>query len=232
MSDGSNAALGLPTIVKGSHKLSDLPENLQDLHYGIPDSIASAPMRLLKISSVLKSSAPVCFEDINSENYLEVPYSKVTDDTFQKTVSLSWRWHESKPASKEDGFTPMSPDQWEELCGILQEAEKRGMEYCWIDWSCVPQYIGDSMIEIQRSRLYYMRSGALVVVSDFTSIPDSGPVKVILVKALRLLNKTAAEKGSNSVVEQALIKILETVIEKRTVASLEYFGRAWTLAVS
>ena len=71
------------------------------------------------------------------------------------------------------------------------------------------------------------RCGAFIVVSDFTPIPDSGPVKVLLVKVLRMLNKSVGEKGDkDSVIEQAI----EVVLEKKTVASLEYFGRAWTLA--
>jgi hypothetical protein len=77
------------------------------------------------------------------------------------------------------------------------------------------------------------RCGAFIVVSDFTPIPDSGPVKVILVKVLRMLKMSVGEKGDeDSVIEQALAKVIEVVQEKRTVASLEYFGRAWTLAVS
>ena len=75
------------------------------------------------------------------------------------------------------------------------------------------------------------RCGAFIVVSDFTDIPDSGPVKVLLVKVLRMLKKSVGEKGDeNSVIEQALAKVIEVVLEKKTVASLEYFGRAWTLA--
>ena len=71
------------------------------------------------------------------------------------------------------------------------------------------------------------------MVSDFTPIPDSGPVKVLLVKVLRMLKKTMGEKGDeDSVIEQALVKVLKVILEKETVASLEYFGRAWTLAVS
>lgn len=233
MSDTQAAlAIGLPTISKGSLTLESLPQSLQDLHHGIPDSLASAPMRLLKIACILNSSAPTCFEDVSSEHYEEIPYSKVTDSIFQRTVCLSWRWHKSKPTSKQDGFSPMSEHQWEELRAILQEAVKQGMEYVWVDWSCVQQYTGDSMVEIQRSRLYYMRSGALAVVSDFASIPDSGPIKVILVKVLRMLQKAVDDDkaGDNSLAEQALVKILEVVLEKRIVASLEYFGRAWTLA--
>ena len=75
------------------------------------------------------------------------------------------------------------------------------------------------------------RCGAFIVVSDFTPIPDSGPVKVLLVKVLRMLKKSVGEKGDeDSVIEQALIKVIEVVLEKKTVASLEYFCRAWTLA--
>ena len=73
------------------------------------------------------------------------------------------------------------------------------------------------------------RCGAFVVVSDFTDIPDSGPVKVLLVKVLRMLKKSVGG-DEDSVIEQALVKVLEVVLEKKTVASLEYFGRAWTLA--
>ena len=79
--------------------------------------------------------------------------------------------------------------------------------------------------------LFMQRCGAFVVVSDFTDIPDSGPVKILLVKVLRMLKKSVGEKGDeDSVIEQALIKVLEVVLEKKTVASLEYFCRAWTLA--
>jgi len=148
--------VGLPTIVKGEHTLSDAPEDLQDLHYGLKDYLAAAPMRLLKISSVLSSSALTCYEDVKSTDYLEIAYSKVTDAMWQKTVALSWRWNKSKPKTKASEFSPMSSDQWEELRAILREAEKHGLEWIWIDWSCVVQYSGDPMIEIQRSRLYYM----------------------------------------------------------------------------
>ena len=69
--------------------------------------------------------------------------------------------------------------------------------------------------------------------SDFIDIPDSGPVKVLLVKVLRMLKKSVGEKeDEDSVIEQALVKVLKVILEKETVASLEYFGRAWTLAVS
>ena len=246
--------VGLPTIVKGEYTLNDAPEPLQDLHYGIEDYLAAAPMRLLKISSVLSSTALTCYEDVKSTDYLEIAYSKVTDDMWQRIVALSWRWNKSKPKTKASEFSPMSSDQFEELCAILREAEKHGLEWIWIDWSCVVQYVGDPIIEIQRSRLYYMvrrssnsstqsladtptllmqRCGAFIVVSDFTDIPDSGPVKVLLVKVLRKLKKSVGEKGDeDSVIEQALVKVLEVVLEKKTVASLEYFCRAWTLAVS
>ena len=77
------------------------------------------------------------------------------------------------------------------------------------------------------------RCGAFVVVSDFTDIPDSGLVKVLLVTVLRMLKKSVGEKGEeDSVIEQALTQVIEVVLEKKTVASLEYLGRAWTLAVS
>ena len=75
------------------------------------------------------------------------------------------------------------------------------------------------------------RCGAFIVVSDFTPIPDSGPVKVLLVKVLRMLKKSVSEKGDeDSVIEQALTQVIEVILEKKTVVSLEYFCRAWTLA--
>ena len=87
--------------------------------------------------------------------------------------------------------------------------------------------------EPQTPLFLVQRCGAFIVVSDFTPIPDSGPVKVLLVKVLRMLKKSVGEKGDeDSVIEQALAKVIEVVLEKKTVASLEYFGRAWTLAVS
>jgi hypothetical protein len=129
--DGS--IVGLPTIVKGEYTLNDAPEPLQDLHYGIKDYLAAAPMRLLKITSILSSSALTCYEDVKSTDYLEIAYSKVTDAMWQKTVALSWRWNKSKPKTKSSGFSPMSSAQWEELRAILKEAEKHGLEFIWID---------------------------------------------------------------------------------------------------
>jgi hypothetical protein len=71
------------------------------------------------------------------------------------------------------------------------------------------------------------RCGAFIVVSDFTPIPDSGPVKVLLVKVLRMLKKSVGEKGDeDSVIEQALTQVIEVVLEKKTVASLEYLWQS------
>lgn len=70
-----------------------------------------------------------------------------------------------------------------------------------------------------------MRCGSFVVVSDFNSIPDSGPVKIILTTVLLLLEEAIAANKEDSLAEQALAKVLKVIMEKSTVASLEYFGR-------
>ena len=81
------------------------------------------------------------------------------------------------------------------------------------------------------------RCGALIVVSDFTPIPDSGPVKVLLVKVLRMLKKSVGEKGDeDSVIElcskhapnlknSCLVKILLDTYKE----SFDRYDPAWIL---
>ena len=79
------------------------------------------------------------------------------------------------------------------------------------------------MVEIMRSRLFYARAGKMIVLTTFTPLPD-GVVRVIISKAKRALKDS--EEG------QEVLKILTAILDKSQVASREYFGRAWTLAVS
>jgi hypothetical protein len=79
------------------------------------------------------------------------------------------------------------------------------------------------MVEIMRSRLFYARAGKMIVLTTFTPLPD-GVVSAIIGKAKRALKDTEEELEVQT--------ILTTILEKSQVASREYFGRAWTLAVS
>ena len=50
----------------------------------------------------------------------------------------------------------------------------------WIDWACVPQYSGDPMPEIVRSRLYYARAQDLLILPTVNPLSEEQIVKVVL----------------------------------------------------
>ena len=91
-------------------------------------------MRLLRISSVLKWLHLMVYEEVDPNDYLSIPYSKVTDEMWQESIVLSWRWNEPKPVpDMVPGFSPMSKEQWNDLLALLQTGESNGFKYCWID---------------------------------------------------------------------------------------------------
>ena len=157
----------------------------------MPAALASAPMRLLLINSVLEwPSGLKVFEDTDtSADCLVIPYNEVSEEQWGRTMVLTWRWGKAKPMpSPITGFSPMSDDQWSELLELMRIGLESGMEYIWIgesvvsspyallmldsescflliDWSVVPQYLGDPMTEVLRSKLFYARSA----VSEYLS---------------------------------------------------------------
>ncbi|KAG2427573.1 hypothetical protein HXX76_012227 [Chlamydomonas incerta] len=206
--------------------LGALPETLQDLHDGMPSEIADAPMRLLMIDAVLRWQAIAVYEDVQPGDCWEMPYSRVSDDVWAKTAVLSWRWGASKPAERQPGFTPMLPAQLEELQIALRRLRSAGLQYLWLDWCCVPQYSANSMVEVLRSKVFYARSHAMIIIPSYEPLPKDGVVKLLLLKALRQLTSKAGVSKDTA----AAAKVLQTIMDKGVVAGREYFSRVWTLA--
>ncbi|GIM06120.1 hypothetical protein Vretimale_10529 [Volvox reticuliferus] len=224
------SALGPPVISSAEEcmVLNCLPECLCDLHDGMPPDIQQTPMRLLKITPVLSWTFLKVYEEIDPvTECLQVPYVDTDDEIWKKVVTVSWRWSEQKPAVYQQGFSPMSPDQFQELSTMLKLAQENGVEYVWIDWPCVPQYAEDSMIEVHRSKVFYARARAMRVLPTFRPLPAQGPVRLILVKAKKVLSKRA---DAGSIRCAVAASIIAAILAKNLVAGREYFGRVWTLA--
>ncbi|GIL56970.1 hypothetical protein Vafri_12242, partial [Volvox africanus] len=224
------SALGPPAISSAEEcmALNGLPECLCDLHDGMPPAIQQTPMRLLKITPVLSWAFLKVYEEIDPvTECLQVPYVDTDDDIWKEVVTVSWRWSEQKPAVYQQGFSPMSPEQFLEFSTLLKFAQENGIKYAWIDWSCVPQYAEDSMIEVHRSKVFYARARAMRVLPTFRPLPAEGPVRLILVKAKKVLNKRA---DAGSIRCAVAASIIAAILAKNLVAGREYFGRVWTLA--
>ncbi|KXZ53959.1 hypothetical protein GPECTOR_6g878 [Gonium pectorale] len=206
--------------------LAELPESILDLHDGMPAALRTAPMRLLQTEAVLAWPNIKVYEEVGVADCVELPYISVTDEMWNCTIILSWRWNASKPAEYQPGFSPMSDMQFAELTAVLRRAAALGIAYAWIDWCCVPQYKSDSMVEVLRSKVYYARARAMTVVPTFYPIPAEGIVRLLLVKANRVIKKRA----DTSAVAAIVAGRLESILSKEQVAGREYFSRIWTLA--
>ncbi|KAG2449279.1 hypothetical protein HYH02_005436 [Chlamydomonas schloesseri] len=207
--------------------LDDLPESLRDLHDGMPAALREAPMRLLHIDSVMGWSNIKVYEEVDtSSECIEVPYGSVSDGVWDGTLILSWRWAAQKPTQYIEGFSPMSELQYGELQRVMQRAKAAGMSYVWIDWCCVPQYVGSPMVEVLRSKVFYARARSMTVIPTFFPIPADGIVRLLLVKASRVIKRRAATSPRAAVVASRL----DDILQKEVVAGREYFSRVWTLA--
>ncbi|GLC46212.1 hypothetical protein PLESTB_001535900 [Pleodorina starrii] len=225
------AALAPPFMQSGDafKSLDDLPNCLFELHYSMPPTIMEAPMRLIKIGALRKWSRLKVYEEIEPETEcLQLPYTNIDDDKWKRVATVSWRWASQRPEARLQDFSPMSERQFQELVELLRIAADAGIEFVWIDWSCVPQYSEDSMVEVHRSKVFYARARLMLVLPAFHSLPDGGPVRVILAKALRELKARAA--AANSIRCTVAASIIDAILAKNIVAGREYFGRVWTLA--
>jgi len=198
------------------------------MHVTLPDELSMPPLRLLHINAVAHrwEHLPV-YEVVPSGDYIEVPYCEAGSDYWDQTCMLSWRWAMGKPSAMSEGATAMSEQQFAELRHKLRAAAEVGLMYVWIDWSCVPQYVGDPMVEIHRSRLYYARARTLIVLPGFRQL-STIPVMVILLHHAQLLLERST--GDNAANDRIIAQTLKRIIDAKAVASREYFGRVWTLA--
>ena len=122
--------------------LDELHPKMKKVHHAsFNNEERQAPMRLIKTSAICNWQELRVYEDIRSEDYLEIPYEDVTEEIWRQAVVLSWRWSGQKPAQLEPSFSPMSMLQLQYLQGFLKE-EQDQIEWAWIDWCCAPQVMG------------------------------------------------------------------------------------------
>lgn len=153
--DLASSSLGPPNAVPlEAAQLDALPESISDLHHGMPRALHEAPMRFLLVDTVLGWRQLKVYEDVQVEHEcMEKPYKLVNEGDWRAAAVLSWRWAHPKPYPQQPGFSPMSDAQYAELQGLLRHVSRQGIKYVWIDWSCVPQYVTESMVEVLRSRV-------------------------------------------------------------------------------
>ena len=142
------------------------------------------------------------------------------------------------------GFSPMSDDQWSELLELMRLGVESGMEYIWVDWCCVPQYIEDPMTEVMRSKvswsclylrpmsltpsflqLFYARSAVMIAIPTYCLFADLPPTDVVILKNLLASASNVAGRRWLSADGLMTHAILNAIIEKERYASQEYFGR-------
>eukprot|EP00873_Tetraselmis_striata_P020365 jgi/Tetstr1/440629/TSEL_028939.t1 len=199
-----------------------------NLHVTLPADLSKPPLRLLHIQAVIhRWEFLQVYESVPSGDYMEVPYCEAGSNVWDHTCMLSWRWAMGKPHAAEAGATTMSALQFLELKRKLKSVASAGLKYVWIDWACVPQYAGDPMVEIHRSRLYYARARAMIVLPGFRQLSRSPVMKILLHQAQLLLESSG---GDDADVDHVIARALQRIINADAVASREYFGRVWTLA--
>mmetsp|Transcript_6318 Transcript_6318/g.16329 ORF Transcript_6318/g.16329 Transcript_6318/m.16329 type:complete len:382 (-) Transcript_6318:801-1946(-) len=193
-----------------------------NMHVTLPDELSMPPLRLLHINAVAHrwEHLPV-YEVVPSGDYIEVPYCEAGSDYWDQTCMLSWRWAMGKPSAMSEGATAMSEQQFAELRHKLRAAAEVGLMYVWIDWSCVPQYVGDPMVEIHRSRLYYARARALIVLPGFRALSETPMMVILLTHAQLMLAKSTGEDVAS---DRLIAQALKRIIDAKACASREYFG--------
>ena len=230
----ASAALGPPDLRPATKTLQELPDCISDLHHGMSRDLKDADMRLIRISAMLDWPSLKVYEEVSPADCMQQPYKAADEETWSRTVVLSWRWGSPKPETLQPGFSPMTQPQMAELTAVLRYALDAGLQFAWIDWCCVPQYSDGIMVEVLRSKVYYARAAVMVVLPTFHAISGNDIVQVILQRTLAALQgrtRNPADRRSHAhMLSTTAATVMESIIDKGTVASNDYFGRAWTLA--
>jgi hypothetical protein len=93
--------------------------------------------------------------------------------------------------------------------------------------SCVPQYDGDPMPEVLRSKLFYARSAAMLAIPTYQFISDlqsiqMGILNSLLASVSKALVPSMLFASADGLMTQV---VLDVIIAKGRYASREYFGR-------
>lgn len=97
----------------------------------------------------------------------------------------------------------------------------------------VPQYEGDPMPEVLRSKLFYARASVMVAIptyrfltSELTAV-QMGIVNNLLASTSKAISSSLLHISADGLMNQVVI---DAIVAKGRYASREYIGRAWTLA--
>jgi len=190
-------ALTVNTVKKVSKltRLADKPnlpfmqlaQQVINLHEGLGDEYRHIPMRFVSAAYVKSAQSLTCYEEMSSlaEHVLDIPYSETTQELWDKSAVVSWRWSKLKPEQLQPGFTPLSIEQLTQLQIYLEN--NKNIQYVWLDWSCVPQYTGSPMFEVARSKLFYSRARMMCILPTSQPLASGGEMRVILSTAIRTL---------------------------------------------
>ncbi|KAG2424640.1 hypothetical protein HXX76_014365 [Chlamydomonas incerta] len=214
--------------------LSQLPAVIQDLHRGMPPDIAAAPMRLVliqaavgwgaKLKMLLTARVRQVYEEVAAAECLDMPYTDVPETIWDATVTLSWRWGAQKPVQAQAGFSPMQPSQSEELVAALGRLAGAGFTYV-----LRAAVLAPSMVEVLRSKVFYARARAMLVLPTFHPLPAEGIIRPLLARTQQQLAVAgAAQEGAGDALAAAAA--LGSMLAKGHMACREYLSRVWTLA--
>jgi hypothetical protein len=203
----------------------------------MPADVKRVDMRLIKISSLLKWEFVWVYEDVSNspDDFIDIPYYTVTDETWKQTVILSWRWGSAKPESYTVGSSPMTPIQLTYLKEMLEALTSgdSGLVYLWVDWACVPQYAAEgqrTMVEVLRSKVYYASSRAMIVLPQFLQLSDLPGKELFAPLFKSILRELDRRAKSGSTACAMAHRAMTTAVSTGKVAKPGYFARVWTLA--
>ena len=175
------------------------------------------------------------YEQTKMQVFKEMNYADITEEVWNQTVALSWRWHRNRPSKPDIGFSPMSNTQLAELKKILSGLDAR-VKYVWIDYTCAAQKMvheGPGTAEIMRSRLYYARARRMIALPSMVVLPEQNSLMPLLAGGVRAIGQMMRSRSLQphsrrdlQVVKEELTALMsKTVLCKR-----DYFYRAWPLA--
>ena len=107
-----------------------------------------------------------------------------------------------------------------------------GLEYIWLDWSCVPQYAldgGRTMVEVLRSKVYYTSSRAMIVLPQFLQLNDLPGQELFAPLFKSILRELDRKSKKGSMASSMAHQAMSLAISTGKVAKPGYFARVWTL---
>jgi hypothetical protein len=210
---------------RANPRLEDLASSVLDLHEGMPRAYKQMPLRLIRVHYLLQAEYLPCYEELSGAGelaFVDVPYSETTDELWAVTAVVSWRWGAPKPAAFQPGFSPMSSEQFAQLRRSMSGWGEAQLEFVWVDWACVPQYSTSPMFEIARSKIYYGRARAMLIVPQ-TMVMSEGFERVVLAGIIRELSEQASDSQEAALAEVGLAMLKENGVQYAG----DYFGRVW-----